>query len=292
MSISVCTNRLRRCRFALAALLLAGVATGCVERRMTIRSNPPGAHVYVDDYDIGATPVSQSYIYYGTRRIRLVKDGYETLTVYQPMPPPWYGWPGIDFFSENLWPHEIRDERNFEYQMQPMVNVPTEELRARAEQLRTASQVVPAAVAQPIVGPPAINEPTVVAPQELPPPINSGAPTIPPGTATVPAPTYGPPMNAAPNSSPPLSATTLTPPGNYPPPGGYPSQSFPNSMPAPSPYSTPGTVPAPGSSPVPNFAPPGGAPSNAPGTPRQFGQPPVPPGWRPIGEVPTDTIQR
>ena len=56
---------------------------------MTIRSNPPGALVYVDDYTIGVTPVSTSFIYYGTRKIRLVKDGYETLTVMQPISPPW-----------------------------------------------------------------------------------------------------------------------------------------------------------------------------------------------------------
>ena len=65
-------------------LLLAGIvvalATGCVQRRMTIRSNPPGALVYVDDYQIGSTPVSHDFVYYGTRKIRVVKDGYETLT--------------------------------------------------------------------------------------------------------------------------------------------------------------------------------------------------------------------
>ena len=48
---------------------------------MTIRTNPPGALVYVDDYEIGTTPVSTNFTYYGKRKIRIVKDGYETLTV-------------------------------------------------------------------------------------------------------------------------------------------------------------------------------------------------------------------
>ena len=69
---------------------LVVAAAGCVQRRMTIRSNPPGALVYVDDYQIGTTPVSNDFVYYGTRKIRLVKDGYETLTVRQPFPIPWY----------------------------------------------------------------------------------------------------------------------------------------------------------------------------------------------------------
>ena len=93
------------------ALLAALTATGCVQRRMTIRSSPPGALAYVDDYQIGTTPVSTDFIYYGTRKIRLVKDGYETLTVRQPFPLPWYQVFPLDFVTENIWPGEIRDER-------------------------------------------------------------------------------------------------------------------------------------------------------------------------------------
>ena len=44
------------------AVLVAAVAcacpVGCVQRRMVVRSNPPGAVVYVDDYQIGTTPVA------------------------------------------------------------------------------------------------------------------------------------------------------------------------------------------------------------------------------------------
>ena len=54
--------------------------SGCVERRMIIRTNPPGALAYVDDNEVGLTPVAISPIYYGSRKIRLVKDGCETLT--------------------------------------------------------------------------------------------------------------------------------------------------------------------------------------------------------------------
>ena len=80
-----------RLGLALAVLVLFGSLCGCVRRRLTIRSNPPGAHVYVDDYEIGATPVSHNFIYYGKRKIRLVKDGYETMTVMQSIPMPWAG---------------------------------------------------------------------------------------------------------------------------------------------------------------------------------------------------------
>ena len=103
---------------------------------MTLRSNPPGALVYVDDYEIGVTPVSTSFTYYGTRKIRLVKDGYETLTVMQSIPPPWYEYVPLDFVSENLVPGQVRDQRTLDFQLKPQMVVPTEQLLSRAEQLR------------------------------------------------------------------------------------------------------------------------------------------------------------
>jgi hypothetical protein len=130
-------------------LVLAG--TGCVQRRLTIRSNPPGAMVYVDDYPIGTTPVATDFIYYGTRKVRLVLSGYETLTVMQPIPTPWYEYPGLDFVSENLVPGEIRDTRVVDYQLQPQMIVPGPQLLERAE--NTRHSVPPPQVPLPPAGP-------------------------------------------------------------------------------------------------------------------------------------------
>jgi len=123
-----------------AVLVVCLCAVGCVQRRMTIRSNPPGALVYVDDYEIGTTPISTDFLYYGHRKIRLVKDGYQTLTVMQSVPPPWYQIPPMDFFSENVVPGEIRDQRTLSYQLTPEVVVPTEQLLGRAEDLRRGAE--------------------------------------------------------------------------------------------------------------------------------------------------------
>lgn len=156
-----------------AALLSACaviVATGCVQRRMTIRSNPPGALVYVDDYQLGTTPVSHDFVYYGTRKIRLVKDGYETLTVRQPFPVPWYEIFPLDFVTENLIPWEIRDERVVELAMQPAASTPPELVVSRAEQVRLAAGSLPPAVAQPVAPPAAVPQPSAAPPLQLPPP--------------------------------------------------------------------------------------------------------------------------
>jgi len=143
---------------------------------MTIRSNPPGAMAWVDDYPVGTTPVSVNYTYYGTRKIRLVKEGYETFTVMQPLPTPWYEFPPLDFFSENLVPGEIHDRRDLCYQLRPQLVAPNAQLLGRAEQLRAQGRVplgaVPAGFASP------------AAPNAFP----NAFPTTAPPAETIPAP--------------------------------------------------------------------------------------------------------
>jgi hypothetical protein len=174
-------------------------SAGCVERQLTIRSNPPGALVYVDGYDIGVTPISTPFIYYGDRKIQLVKDGYETLTVLQPLRPPWYEVPPLDFVSENLTPGKLRDQRTLDFQMQPQAVVPTGQLLGRAEALRRGAGVAPpgpAFVPAPAAGPPVVAPVGPVPPGEvLPAPAPSTGPmgTPPPG---------GQPLNAWPPARP------------------------------------------------------------------------------------------
>ena len=136
---------------------------------MTIRSNPPGALVYVDDYQIGTTPVSHDFVYYGTRKIRLVKDGYETLTVRQPFPVPWYEIFPLDFVTENIIPWEVRDERVVDLAMQPAASAPPELVVSRAEQVRLAAGSLPAATPQPVVQPAPAVRPLPAPPPALPP---------------------------------------------------------------------------------------------------------------------------
>ena len=126
----------RRWSAVCLALALVVPGSGCVRRRLTIRSNPPGAVAYVDEQAIGVTPVSTPFTYYGTRKIQLFRDGFETLNVKQRFNPPWYEIPPLDFIAENLWPGELRDERIVDFELQPKQIVPNQELLNRAEALR------------------------------------------------------------------------------------------------------------------------------------------------------------
>ncbi len=115
-------------------------ATGCVRRRMTVRTNPVGAMVSVDNQVVGPAPASTPFIYYGTREFRIEADGYQTETIRRRFNPPWYQWPGIDFVAETLWPGELRDERIVDVTLVPKTLPSSDEVIARADSLRTQSR--------------------------------------------------------------------------------------------------------------------------------------------------------
>src|SRR5829696_3105479 len=127
-------------RSLLFAVVLVATASppadAVVRRRLNVNSNPQGALVYVDNQQIGTTPCSVDFTYYGTREIRLIKPGFETLTMNQPIPAPWYQYTPIDFVSENLVTMKIRDNRTVNYNLAPQLVVPAQELIDRANQLR------------------------------------------------------------------------------------------------------------------------------------------------------------
>jgi hypothetical protein len=130
-----------RGRLLMAALLAACLcSTGCVRRRLTVRTFPAGAQVFVDDQDIGITPCSASFVYYGTRKITVMKEGYRTETLFQKIYPPWYEIPPLDFVSENVVGREIRDERIVDVQLVPEEILPQQKLMERAQSLRDGSR--------------------------------------------------------------------------------------------------------------------------------------------------------
>ena len=116
---------------------------GCMFRRMTVRSDPPGAMVLVDGKEVGYTPMTMDFTYYGTREIQLIKAGYETRTIMQKVSTPWYQVVPLDFFTDNLLPVKVTNRHDFTYGLQPQQFVPNQELLDRAWQLRSESHVGP-----------------------------------------------------------------------------------------------------------------------------------------------------
>jgi PEGA domain len=146
----------------LLGLLACSLLTGCVERRFVIESVPPGAQVLRNGKPVGFTPCDDSFVYYGKYHFSLIKDGYETAQVIQAVPTPWWQIPPLDFITENVLPWKFRDIRRFNYQMQPLRAVNSNEVLQRATQMRVQGKQIgerPPTAAQtgpPIPGAPAV----------------------------------------------------------------------------------------------------------------------------------------
>lgn len=117
-------------------LVLAGAGIGCVRRTLTINTDPQGALVYLNDAEVGRTPVSVDFLWYGDYDVIVRKEGYATLQTDERINEPWYQIPPFDFFAEVLWPGRIHDQRSVSYVLEPAVAPDREELLQRAEALR------------------------------------------------------------------------------------------------------------------------------------------------------------
>lgn len=92
------------------------LTSGCVHRQLTVRSEPPGALLMLNDKKMGTTPFSYDFMWYGTYRVILTKDGYETLYDKPTLRAPWYLRIPLDLMME-LWPGTIKDVREWSYQL-------------------------------------------------------------------------------------------------------------------------------------------------------------------------------
>jgi len=73
---------------------------GCTERLITITSQPAGALVHLNDEEIGRTPVTVPFTFYGTYDVRLEAEGYRPLWSERKANAPLWDQPGIDLFAE------------------------------------------------------------------------------------------------------------------------------------------------------------------------------------------------
>lgn len=130
----------------LAFLAIAFSIAGCVTRTITIKTNPSHALVYLDEEIIGESPVTIPFTYYGTRKITIEKKDdegklmFKRKIVFEKIKAPIYEIFPLDFFSEIVWPREIRDDHVLTYDLEELAPIPKKELQRQvlenAEELR------------------------------------------------------------------------------------------------------------------------------------------------------------
>ncbi len=131
----------------LSALMLSG----CVERKLTINTVPAGAIVELNDEEIGTTPVTVAFSWYGDYRIRASMDGYETLQTHRKLKAPIHDRFPLDFFAGVLWPKKIVDEYSWTFNLKKYEAPDREELIKQS--IRVRDQLTAEAVTKPVVPP-------------------------------------------------------------------------------------------------------------------------------------------
>lgn len=117
----------------LFCILMVSVA-GCVERKLTINTNPSGAQVFLNDEEIGTSPVTTSFKWYGDYNITIRKQGCETLQTHRKLQSPWYDYFPFDFAAQILYPGRIVDSYEWSFDLKPKKETGRQELIQTAEQ--------------------------------------------------------------------------------------------------------------------------------------------------------------
>jgi len=130
-----------RTRALVAALALAALLPGCVSRKLFLRSQPPGATVWLDGVQVGVTPYEEELPACGTRSLELHLPGHEPRRTELALPRPWWDtWP-LDMLAA-LWPWTLEAHHAFEFTLAPAAP-PEDSWEAAERALRRARAAAP-----------------------------------------------------------------------------------------------------------------------------------------------------
>lgn len=124
-------------------LTAAALLSGCVERKLTIVTQPSEAVVWLNDEEIGTTPVTVNFNWYGDYYVRIEKAGCEILNTHRPLARPLHDRFPLDFVAEVVWPGKIVDHQHWEFELEPFRQKSPEQLVEAASEMRqrTSSQI-------------------------------------------------------------------------------------------------------------------------------------------------------
>jgi hypothetical protein len=93
--------------------------------------------VLLNDEEIGTTPVTVSFSWYGDYNVTARKEGFETLKTHRMLKGPWYDGFPFDFFAQVIIPARIVDSYEWTFELTPKRLPSRDELIKKAEDLKT-----------------------------------------------------------------------------------------------------------------------------------------------------------
>jgi hypothetical protein len=125
----------------LLLLLAPALLMACVERRLLVRTDPPGAEIRVNGEALGRAPAVWRFDHYGKVLVEAELPGHARMQKTVELRSPWYQKPVIDFFADVLVPARIRDEHEVDLRLAPLPPLTPEAIdREVAELTRTADK--------------------------------------------------------------------------------------------------------------------------------------------------------
>ena len=128
---------MKKCNYCalIISLIVSLLFAGCVERKLTINTQPQGALVILNDEEIGTSPVMVSFEWYGDYWVIINKEGFETLDTHRELKGPWYDHFPFDLLAM-LNPKRTIDSYEWTFELAPKVEAKREELIDSAEKLK------------------------------------------------------------------------------------------------------------------------------------------------------------
>jgi len=125
---------------ATGALVLLLFLAGCVERRLWVRTDPPGATVRINGDEVGNAPVSWRFDHYGTVLVEAELAGHQPVQQAFLLKTPWYQKPVVDFFADVLWPGKIKDDHELALRLEPERPLTPAEIQAGIDEVREGAR--------------------------------------------------------------------------------------------------------------------------------------------------------
>ena len=117
-------------------LSVSVLLAGCVERKLTINTEPQGAIVVLNDEEIGLSPVTVAFEWYGDYNVTLRKEGFETLKTHRKLKGPWYDAFPFDLFAQLIIPNRIVDSYNWTFKLEGKKQISRDRLIQNAQELK------------------------------------------------------------------------------------------------------------------------------------------------------------
>lgn len=105
---------------AIALAPLPLVLGGCLKRTLVITSQPEGAIVWLNDVEVGRTPLETDFTFYGTYDVRIRREGYEPIITSKKADAPIHEAPGVDLIAEAI-PVTIHNKVEWHWDLVPLM---------------------------------------------------------------------------------------------------------------------------------------------------------------------------